>query len=501
MYDNSYYLVVKFLRKIDFSRSSIVSFEPISTDIGRIDEKGNFSPINDSILLHCVNEYYDYNDITVFYGFPFELSNSDNLADENEIKKFFGSFSQEYFKLINELTYFPVLSSKDGRVNPIFCAINDNEEVFYPDFSKPITLLLKSGNSEIVDNDTNNKSETTSKKEILKLMKERIICQDEQVETLVNSILSNQKYGNYEGLKENILIIGPTGTGKTEMVSSLAKIIDVPFVKKDATKYSTTGYVGDSVIELLKSLYIESGCNLKKAETGIIAIDEFDKLGKKNEKSGVRSTDVQQELLGIIEGGDYTFEVDRKEVSINTSKITFVLMGAFQDVIKKINKREKTIGFNSNNNDITKTLEKKVSRQDLIEIGGIEDELLRRIPVIIETNQLHKDELKQILTKSKISNLKVWQDAFFKEDNVKLVCLGESLDLISKEAEKLGAGASGLKSVMNSVLSNIRSDVLDGNLYDCEVVITEETVKDPTKYLVKKIGKKGENSEFSKYFG
>lgn len=197
--------------------------------------------------------------------------------------------------------------------------------------------------------------------------------------------------------------------------------------------------------------------------------------------------------MGLLEGKTYDVELNKFDiVSIDTSKITFILGGAFQHIIDLDKNKKAKIGFGSL--DETKEKTKKITRDELRENSIIELELLRRIPIIVQTNNLDKDDLKQILTKSKISNLKVWQTAFLENDNVVLKCTDSALDLIAQEAVSVGGGASGLKSVVASTISKIKSDILDDMLFDCEVTITEETVKDNSNYqYVKRMKKEGKN--------
>lgn len=175
-------------------------------------------------------------------------------------------------------------------------------------------------------------------------------------------------------------------------------------------------------------------------------------------------------------------------------------MGAFQNVFKSICDSNRSIGFNS---DIDKNIvnNKNITRDQLVDIGGIKSELIGRIPIIIQTNPLDKKAMKEIAITSKISNLRIWQQAFFEEDNVVLVVTDEALDMIASKSSDLNIGARGLKSVMSSVLRKIRSDVLDGNLNDNEITITKDTIENPSKYLVKKIKKGYGNNELSKRVG
>lgn len=497
MKNNDIYLVIKFAKKEADELYKDVYFESVCADFGRINSENRFVSLETGEELEFIEAYQDCtkSQKSSFYAFPLLVSYLDLMTlPLDRVKK---SMASKYYKHAENMVVFPEVFNKDGQEYRTFTCISIDNNMFFPELGQS---LIDPKNEIRLDTNATRVSNLT-RKEIIKYIKDRVLYQDEQIETLVDAVMSNQKYYDYETLKENLLIIGLTGTGKTEMVSTLAKLLNIPYVKADATKYTTTGYVGKSVVDMLRALYIKAECDVTKAEQGIIIIDEFDKLGdKNNSQSGVRSTDVQEELLGLTECGEYSFEFNGKEVTINTSKITFVFMGAFQNVFKSICDSNRSIGFNS---DIDKNIvnNKNITRDQLVDIGGIKSELIGRIPIIIQTNPLDKKAMKEIATTSKISNLRIWQQAFFKEDNVVLVVTDEALDMIASKSSDLNIGARGLKSVMSSVLRKIRSDVLDGNLNDNEITITKDTIENPSKYLVKKIKKGYGNNELSKRVG
>lgn len=455
---------------------------PIGFCIGKYDiergifknRKGNEIPLIEDF---CI---YPDPETTYFCGFPVNITTLKEM-DASSFDEAANDFMYKYFFALKSYNFYCKYTCKDNSIVTSFYAVDKDENVMQIDMSKPMRFKEETPKTE------KKEASNLSRREVVELMKKRVVAQDSQVESFVSAVFSNQKYGSFEGLKVNLLIIGSTGTGKTEMCRSLSKIIETPFIIKDATKYSTTGYVGNSVLEILKDLYIESGKNKELTERGIVFIDEFDKLGVKDSNtSGVRTKDVQQELLGLLDGQEYSIEVERDHyVTIDTSKITFVLGGAFQNIIDELNNVKKPMGFGSKD---LKEEDKKslVTPKDLNEKGGIEAELLRRISIIIQMNNLDKKALKQILATSEISNLKVWEKALLEIDNVTLTYQDETLEMIAEKAQKLKGGASSLKSVVTSSLEQIRCDIADGLISDCEVEITEETLDDPTKYKVKK---------------
>lgn len=448
-------------------KENLFRFIPKSICSGVCDSELCVFQTENGNLIECATEFHEYIGIDTFYAFPIKVS---ELLKGNSNKTELENAIVNYFDKIRKYEHYCVASEKDGQTIYNFYSFSD------VGVKNPIFLDWNAGFNDINQTKFNRQSnQNFSRSDIVEKMKRRIIGQDEQVENFVTAVLSNQKYGMYEGLKTNVLVIGSTGTGKTEMCNSLAKLLDIPVIKKDATKYSTTGYIGMSVLDILADLYRESGKNIERAEKGIVIIDEFDKLGVTGkDTSKVRTTDVQQELLGLLGNGTYDIEVDRKMVTIDTSRITFVLSGAFQNVLDELNKpNKKPLGFGSVE---TKLEEKTLKREDLIKKGGIEPELLRRIPIIIQMNKLYTDTLKRILEESEISNLKVWEKAFLESDNIKLVYNDEVLTAMAQKAYKTGGGASGLQTVVTNTLLDVRSKALDGNLYDCDVLLGVNTL-------------------------
>ena len=485
MEKEEFFLVVRFKKKEKKKLMSGIVFEPFDVVTSTIEN--GFITV-DGKKIPCLESFEPNSDSDEFYGFPLKICervNGNNLKIINN--DFFDKSPETLLEEVKSFEYAYTYGSKDEKFVSMIYAISKNGDLTVVDFSTSFYANFFEFIDEYLCIDENSsKKQELKREDILNQMYSSVVSQDEQVKVLVDTVLSNQRYAEYEGLKENLMIIGPTGTGKTLMCKTLSKILEVPIIIKDATKYSSTGYVGLNVVDMLEDLCREADYDLDLAEKGIIVIDEFDKLGKQESSTGsnVRTKDVQHELLGMLDGGIYTVTIDKTTAEIDTSNITFVLAGAFQDILQKVSLENKTIGFGGNVE--TKKTIAKITREDLAKYGGIERELLRRISSVIQMNPLYEKELKQILKTSKISNLKVWQNAFLEKDGVKLICSEEAYDLIAEEAYKLGSGASGLKSIASNTISEIKAKILDGELNDCEIEITEETIKDPTKYLIKK---------------
>lgn len=501
---NNLWGVVKF--KICFNNNETIhNIKPVGFCIGEYcSDKNIFIEGSTGEKLSNVVDYFRFLDFKdnkegYFFGFPINLTERLEQfikCNEEQFLDTVNYFMKIYLEDVTRRDYYSSYAYKDGRRRMSFHSFENNDKCQIDDYTEALPEYKDDFNTlKVLASYSPSKRVISDRQKIIDQMRQRIVSQDEQIETIVDAVLSNQKYGNYEGLKDNVLLIGSAGTGKTEIVSSLSKILDIPMAIVDATKYTSTGYVGSSVTEMLRDLYFLSGKDLEKTKKGIIFIDEFDKLclSRGANESTVATRDVQHELLGLLEGKTYDVELNKfNTVSIDTSKITFILGGAFQHIIDLDKNKKAKIGFGSL--DETKEKTKKITRDELRENSIIELELLRRIPIIVQTNNLDKDDLKQILTKSKISNLKVWQTAFLENDNVVLKCTDSALDLIAQEAVSVGGGASGLKSVVASTISKIKSDILDDMLFDCEVTITEETVKDNSNYqYVKRMKKEGKN--------
>jgi ATP-dependent Clp protease ATP-binding subunit ClpX len=270
--------------------------------------------------------------------------------------------------------------------------------------------------------------------------------------------------------KSNIMMIGNSGVGKTHMVKTLAKILEVPFAVVDATSLSQTGYVGLDPEECLARLYQAAENNMELAEKGIVFIDEIDKIGRKGENVSttrdVSGEGVQQALLKIIEGSDVKFSPmgGRKNpngefVTMNTQNVLFIVGGAFEGLDKIIEARldEKTsgIGFLSatkeqHSPDKTQRLMSQVTTEDLISFGMI-PELCGRIPVILSFDDLDHDTLKKILVEPKNSIVKQFQK-LFQLDGISLEFEDDAVDEVAKQVLTKKTGARGLRAVIERVL-------------------------------------------------
>ena len=297
--------------------------------------------------------------------------------------------------------------------------------------------------------------------------------------------------------KSNILLLGPTGCGKTLLAQTLARFLNVPFAIADATALTEAGYVGEDVENILLKLIQAADFDVKKAETGIIYIDEVDKIARRADNPSitrdVSGEGVQQALLKILEGtvASVPPQGGRKHphqefLNIDTTNILFICGGAFAHLDKLIEKRigHKGMGFAA---EVKSKLEKDVGSifaqvmpEDLLEYGLI-PEFIGRLPVISAIHNLNRKDLVSILTTPKNALVKQYE-RFFRFDNIELVFAPESLDAIAEKAIKLETGARGLRSIIEQSLINVMFELPSRNdVRKC--VVTKETIErevDPT---------------------
>lgn len=286
-----------------------------------------------------------------------------------------------------------------------------------------------------------------------------------------------EKDSNVEIEKSNILMVGPTGSGKTYFLKTLAKFLDVPLAISDATGLTQAGYVGEDPENILRRLIEAANGDIEKAQKGIVYIDEIDKLGRKGENVSisrdVSGEGVQQALLKIVEGtvAEVPPKGGRKHpgeecIKIDTTNILFIIGGSFEGIEKIIAKRtvgEKTVGFgakvvNDKSIEFNNQIE-KVTVDDLKKFGMI-PEFLGRFPVIISLKELTVDQLKQIMTEPKNALVKQYQ-ALMEEDNIELKFTDDAVELIAKNAIERKTGARGLRGIMEEILEDAMFELPD----------------------------------------
>ena len=310
--------------------------------------------------------------------------------------------------------------------------------------------------------------------ETIEEMKKYIISQDEAIKKIVIAIYKNIKFDN-PAMKSNILMYGPTGSGKTAIINTLSKVFDLPVWVEDMTRFTETGYKGADIDDILVNLYNNAEGDLQRAQRSILFLDEIDKKASEGEEKSFNKSDVLKSLLKIVEGGKFEIEINQYQtVTFDTSKLTVIVGGAFTELYNKreVKKDRIKIGFGLSDNVEAKPVSKEITIKDF-EKYGMPIEFLGRFKTIVRLNELSLDDMVKILKDSQYSALKNYIETF-EQQGITLEIPETIYKKIAEKAYEYHTGARSLNIVVDKIFEPILYEYFNGN--DVEAIEVLENI-------------------------
>jgi ATP-dependent protease Clp ATPase subunit len=363
-----------------------------------------------------------------------------------------------------------MLSCKHEKVQEIQEKLKEKYEVTLENISSSLTeetaLEIKKDTPIIYADD------------IYSFTSKSVICQDDQIRSIAASIAKNQRIQNPR-LKDNLLICGPTGVGKSEIFRCISKNLGIPITFEDSTEYTAAGYVGKTVTDALYNLYANADGDISKVERGIIIFDEIDKKISESGQSEIYAKAVIDSLLKMAEGHKYQLNVNKERIEIDTSFITFAMMGAFSGI--EAPTQQITIGGFGAPNSKKVEIDHVYTDQTLIKYG-LKPEFIGRNKLII-MNSLEIPDFCKIITESDQSVLLLYK-YMLEELGIKMIYDSSCIEKIAKKAHELGVGVRSIKKIVENAFEVINYEVFSKGHYS-ELIITPETFDDNTKFILR----------------
>lgn len=465
MVEKKEFVILFIKKKLDEARTEIIPYRVVE---GTYDKENNWFNVLEDGLAYIHIEITPSS--TIGYGCRTTIEFKKDSISQNGINK----LKEEILEYAKKFKYIRDISKSEYI---IATNIETGSDSLFEDIDT-INELKSSQKNEPFNNGFANILDITPY-ELEQQIKSTIKGQDEAIRKIVTALWTTLNFRELK--KKNMLIIGPTGVGKTAIFEKIKEILNIPLVIFPVPGLSQAGYVGRSVDEILKQVYYEVNGNIDEAERAIVILDEIDKIASTG-NDGVSTTAVQNELLKIIEGCDRYIETNNPHepsFTINTTDMIFIGTGAFQELFEK---PKPTIGYN---NQTDKTSSKPKINSDRLINYGLKRELVGRLPIVVELNKLGKEELKDIILNSDQSELNATIDALM-QLGIEIENIDEVIDIIVQDALDKKIGARGLIFTLNNIFQEIFYEVGNNQGIYQSVIIGPNIINDNKDFILNK---------------